>query len=140
MQDAKEAKQRKSGWRGKIHSLRVQVGLMILISYLIPMILLGAFSGILLLRGIQDKTEAAITSGAEHAFAMTKQNVSRAVELARDATYDGELTAAWENGTEEPPETRNICACAAGIWKGNTAGSLCSASPAVFPFPDPKSS
>ena len=33
MQDAKEAKQRKSGWRGKIHSLRVQVGLMILISY-----------------------------------------------------------------------------------------------------------
>ncbi len=112
MQDAKEAKQRKSGWRGKIHSLRVQVGLMILISYLIPMILLGAFSGILLLRGIKDKTEAAITSGAEHAFAMTKQNVSRAVELARDATYDGELTAAWEKwngGTAGDAEYLRLC-------------------------------
>ena len=48
-------------WRG-IHSLRVQVGLMILLSYLIPVGLLGFFTGNFLLRSLERKTEAAVTS------------------------------------------------------------------------------
>ena len=112
MTDTREGKRRKGRLGGRFRSLRVQVGLMILVSFLIPVILLGIFTGILLLRGIKDKTGAAITSGAEHAFATTRQNISRAVELARDATYDGELTAAWEkwnSGDSGDAEYLRLC-------------------------------
>ena len=90
-------REREKGWlRNRVYSLRVQVGLMVLLSYLIPVALLGFFTGSILLGRLEEKTEAAVTSSAEHAFAMTEQNISRTVDLARDATYDGELTAAWE--------------------------------------------
>ena len=58
-------------WRG-LNSLRVQVGLMILLSYLIPVALLGIFTGNILLGSLEQKTEAAVTSSAEHAFTMTE--------------------------------------------------------------------
>ena len=98
-------------WRG-IHSLRVQVGLMILLSYLIPVGLLGFFTGNFLLRSLERKTEAAVTSSAEHAFSITERNIARTVDLARDATYDGELTAAWEkwnSGTAGDAEFLQLC-------------------------------
>ena len=82
-------------WR-RFYSLRSQLSLIILLCYLIPVALLGIFTGSRLLNRLEEKTRAAVTSSAEHAFAMTEQNVSRAVDLARDATYDGELTSAWE--------------------------------------------
>ena len=96
MAKEKERKREKSWLRNRVYSLRVQVGLMVLLSYLIPVALLGFFTGSILLGRLEEKTEAAVTSSAEHAFAMTEQNISRTVDLARDATYDGELTAAWE--------------------------------------------
>ena len=43
---------------------------------------------------------------------MTEQNMTRAVDLARDATYDGELTAAWEKwraGDAADTEYLQIC-------------------------------
>ena len=86
----------KGGFSQRIHSLRIQIGSMVLLSYLIPVVLLGLFTGTILLNRLEEKTRAAVTSGAEHASKMTEENISRAVELARDATYDGELTAAWE--------------------------------------------
>ena len=94
---AKGAKRgRTGGFRNGMNSLRVQVGLMVLLSYLLPVLLLGVFTGNILMRSLERKTEAAVASSAEHAFAMTEQNIARTVDLARDATYDGELTAAWE--------------------------------------------
>ena len=94
---AKGAKrERTGGLRNGMNSLRVQVGLMVLLSYLLPVLLLGVFTGNILMRSLERKTEAAVASSAEHAFAMTEQNIARTVDLARDATYDGELTAAWE--------------------------------------------
>ena len=98
--------------RARIQSLRVQLGLMILLSYLVPVGLLGVFTGNILLNSLEKKTEAALTSGAEHAFTMTEENIGRAVELARAATYDGELTAAWEkwkNGTAGDAEFLQLC-------------------------------
>ena len=102
--------------RGRIRrwllSLRVQLGTMMLLSYLIPVALLGFFTGSVLLNSLEEKTRAAITSGAEHAFTMTEQNISRAVDLARDATYDGELTAAWQkwnSGTVGDAEFLRLC-------------------------------
>ena len=78
------------------HSLRAQIGLIVLLSYLIPVALLGGFAGQRLLNELETKTRSAITAGAEQAWTLTQQNVERALELARDATYDGELTDAWE--------------------------------------------
>lgn len=96
MAKEKERKRTPGRLRRWVFSLRVQVGLMVLLSYLVPVVLLGFFTGSILLNRLEEKTEAAVTSSAEHAFAMTEQNISRTVDLARDATYDGELTAAWE--------------------------------------------
>ena len=78
-------------------SLRAQLGLIVLLSYLLPVLLLGVFSGSLLLHKLESQTQAAITSGAEQAWSLTQQNVERTLELARDATYDGELTDTWQN-------------------------------------------
>ena len=93
-----DGKRTKKGWLWRrFYSLRSQITLIVLLCYLIPVALLGFFAGSILLNQLEEKTRSAVTSGAEHAFAMTEQNISRAVDLARDATYDGELTAAWEN-------------------------------------------
>ena len=80
---------RTGGLRNGMNSLRVQVGLMVLLSYLLPVLLLGVFTGNILMRSLERKTEAAVASSAEHAFAMTEQNIARTVDLARDATYEG---------------------------------------------------
>ena len=112
MAKEKERKREKDRLRNWVYSLRVQVGLMVLLSYLIPVALLGFFTGSILLGRLEEKTEAAVTSSAEHAFAMTEQNISRTVDLARDATYDGELTAAWEkwnNGAAGDAEFLQLC-------------------------------
>lgn len=112
MAKEKDRERTMGGLRNRVHSLRVQVGLMILLSYLIPVALLGFFTGNILLGSLEDKTEAAVTSSAEHAFAMTEQNISRTVDLARDATYDGELTAAWEkwnSGAAGDAEFLQLC-------------------------------
>ena len=77
-------------------SLRAQLSLIVLLSYLLPVLLLGVFTGSLLLRRLEDQTRAAVTSGAEQAWTLTEQNVERTLELARDATYDGELTDTWQ--------------------------------------------
>ena len=96
MAKAAEGKNSSGGLLRRLNSLRVQLGAIVLVSYLIPAVLLGTFTGTVLLRGLEEKTRSAVSSSAEHAFTMTKQNVSRAIELARGATYDGELTVAWE--------------------------------------------
>ena len=89
MAKEKERKRTPGRLRRWVFSLRVQVGLMVLLSYLVPVVLLGFFTGSILLNRLEEKTEAAVTSSAEHAFAMTEQNISRTVDLARDTAYDG---------------------------------------------------
>ena len=78
------------------NSLRAQLGLIVLLSYLLPVLLLGVFTGSLLLHKLEEQTQTAVTSGAEQAWTLTVQNIDRTLELARDATYDGELTDAWQ--------------------------------------------
>ena len=94
------------------HSLRAQISMIVLFSYLIPVLLLGVFTGSLLLRGLEGKTRAAISSGAEQAWTLTEQKVARTLELARDATYDGELTDAWQkwnDGAAGDAEYMRLC-------------------------------
>ena len=77
-------------------SLGSQVSLIVLLSYLIPVILLGGFVSSRLLNELEKKTETAITAAAEQAWTLTEQNINRILVLARDATYDGELTDTWQ--------------------------------------------
>lgn len=112
MAKATDRKKTAGGWLRRLNSLRNQVGAIVVISYLIPAVLLGTFTGTILLRGLEEKTRSAVASSAEHAFTMTQQNVNRAVDLSRDATYDGELTAAWEKwraGDAADTEYLQIC-------------------------------
>ena len=90
MAKAKEGKKASGGWFRRLNSLRNQVGAIVVLSYLIPALLLGTFTGTILLRGLEEKTRSAVSSSAEHAFTMTSQNISHVTEMARDAIYDGE--------------------------------------------------
>ena len=94
MKQEKESKPRRS-LRSVLGSLRAQVVGIMLLCYFIPLLLLGTFIQTVLLRGIREKTEAALTSGVENAWTLTTQRIDRVIGLSRDAVYDGELTDAW---------------------------------------------
>ncbi len=103
---------RRSLFSGIRQSLRAQIGLIMLLSYLIPVVLLGLFTGSFLMKKLENQTRSAVTSGAEQAWTLTNQNIERTLELARDATYDGELTDAWQKWNSESigdAEFRRFC-------------------------------
>lgn len=94
------------------HSLRAQIGLIVLLSYLTPVVLLGVFTGGFMMKRLENQTRMAVTSGAEQAWTMTEQNIERTLNLARDATYDGELTDTWQrwkDGTIGNSEYTRLC-------------------------------
>ena len=76
-------------------SIRFQILAIVLVCYLAPTLLLGQYMGSVFFEDLRKKTEAALTSGVEHARALTVQNIEQIVTLAKDATYDGELTSAF---------------------------------------------
>lgn len=79
----------------RFRSIRFQLLTIMLLCYLVPTLLLGGCMGAVFFADLRDKTEKALTSGAEYALTLTRQNVERAISLAKDATYDGELTSAY---------------------------------------------
>ena len=79
----------------KLKSIRVQILAIVLICYMVPTLLLGEYMGGVFFADLQEKTEQALTSGAEHARTLTIQQIERTIELSKDATYDGELTVAY---------------------------------------------
>ena len=83
----------------KLKSMRVQVLAIVLICYLVPTLLLGEYMGRVFFADLQEKTEQALTSGAEHARTLTIRQIERAITLSKDATYDGELTEAFSGKT-----------------------------------------
>lgn len=72
-------------------SIRMQLILIILMCYLVPTLLLGHYMGSVLFTDLREKTQTALTSSVEHASTLTLQNIRKAIDLAEDATYDGEL-------------------------------------------------
>lgn len=76
-------------------SLRFQVVSLMLLCYFVPTLVLGIYTQTVLLHSLQQKTEAALTSSAGHAWTLTQQQIEHAVALGRDAIYDGELAATW---------------------------------------------
>ena len=81
--------------RSYIKSLRFRILLIVLLCWLLPALALGGYMGGVFFGALQEKTEAALASSAEHAHTLTIQIIQRAITLAKDATYDGELDDAY---------------------------------------------
>lgn len=81
----------------RLKSLKVSLMLIMLLCWLLPTVILGAFMGTKLSASLREKTDDAIISDAKQARTLLLSNVSQAVVLAKDATYDGELNAAYLN-------------------------------------------
>ena len=131
-----KAKRRLAGHIRK--SLGTQVSLIVLLSYLIPVLLLGGFAASSLLNELEKKTRTAITSGAEQAWILTQQNIDRTVELARDATYDGELTDTWQNWkNRETGDAEYMRLCRNYLERKYSRDSMIAFS-VFFPVSDPR--
>ena len=62
MAKAKEGKKASGGFFRRLNSLRNQVGAIVVLSYLIPALLLGTFTGTILLRGL-DRADTGAAAG-----------------------------------------------------------------------------
>ncbi len=81
--------------RTYIKSLRFRILLIVLLCWLLPVLALGGYMGGVFYGALQEKTEAALATSAEYANTLTLQIIQRAITLAKDVTYDGELDAAY---------------------------------------------
>jgi two-component system, sensor histidine kinase YesM len=81
--------------RSYMKSLRFRILLIVLLCWLLPALALGGYMGGVFFGALQEKTEAALASSAEHAHTLTIQIIQRAITLAKDVTYDGELATAY---------------------------------------------
>lgn len=120
------------------HSLGAQVGLIVLLSYLIPVVLLGGFAGISLLNELEKNTRTAITSGAEQAWTLTRQNIDRTLDLARDAIYDGELTDTWQKWKNEEVGDAEYMRLSRGYLERKYSRESLLSFSVCFPFSDPQ--
>lgn len=80
-------------------SLRFQVIALMLLCYLIPSLLLGLFTQLVLLPSARQKTDTALRTSVEHAWTLAVRNVNHVIDLGRDAIYDGDLLAAYDRWT-----------------------------------------
>ena len=78
-----------------LKSIRMQLILIVLLCYLVPTVLLGQYMGGVFFADLRQKTETALTSSAEHACTLSLQNIRKAIDLAKAATYDGELASVY---------------------------------------------
>ncbi|MDO5436104.1 MAG: histidine kinase [Clostridia bacterium] len=85
-----------------IRTIRFQLMAIILICYLIPTLILGLYIHSTLIPDIQKKTENMLGMETENALDQSMKNLERIFTLARDATYDGELNAAWASQGGDP--------------------------------------
>jgi two-component system sensor histidine kinase YesM len=80
-------------------SLRFRILMIVLLCWLLPALALGGYMGGVFFGALQEKTEAALASSAEHAHTLTMQIIQRAITMAKDVTYDGELATAYADFT-----------------------------------------
>ena len=81
--------------RSYVKSLRFRILSIVLLCWLLPVLALGGYMGGAFFDALEEKTETALTSSAEYAQMTTLQIIQRVIALAKDATYDGELTSAY---------------------------------------------
>lgn len=81
-------------FRAYLRSLRLRILLIVLLSWLVPTLALGAYMG-MMFDALRDKTHAALAESAGHAQTLTVSTIARSVSVAKDVTYDGDLTRAY---------------------------------------------
>ncbi len=89
-----------------------QLVLLLLLCYLLPALVLGLFGQTVLLRGIQEKADAALSSEAGHAWTLTTQNIDRAMTLSKEAVYDEDLAQfqlEWQTAAISNAEYLRLC-------------------------------
>lgn len=74
--------------------LRVQLVVIVLVCYLVPVLVLGFYMGGTVLGDYRAKTEAALTTGMDYSMMLAEEGLGKLVALSQDAIYDGELTDA----------------------------------------------
>ena len=74
--------------------IRVQLVVIVLVCYMLPVLVLGFYVGGAVLRDFKAKTESALTTGMDYSLMLAEEGLQKLVALSRDATYDGELTQA----------------------------------------------
>lgn len=85
--------------RSYMKSLRFRILMIVLLCWLLPALALGGYMGGVFFGALQEKTEAALASSAEHAHTLTIQIIQRGITMAKDVTYDGELATAYADFT-----------------------------------------
>ena len=74
--------------------IRVQLVIFVLVCYLVPAVVLGVYTGGPVLDDLRVRSESSLLTGMDYSLMLAEENIARLVALARDATYDGELTDA----------------------------------------------
>lgn len=78
-----------------VKSLKRTLTLIVLLSWFIPTVVLGVFMGTRFFDSLREKTEAAIASVAQQAQVLLLSNIEYVIGLAKNITYDGDLTEAY---------------------------------------------
>ena len=104
----------KEGKRSFRHSLRFQILSMVVAAWLLPTAALSGWLLTTVFPRMERQGREALRLEAEHAWAAVAENLDRLYTLARDATYDGELTqlygqreAGSVSGAEYVRQSRN---------------------------------
>lgn len=82
------------------HSLRAQILSIVVVVWLVPAVALGSYIATAFFPTVRQKTENALEVGVEYSFQVTQDSIDRLVVLAKDVTYDGELTDAYNRSRE----------------------------------------
>ena len=80
--------------RDFLRSIKGTLLFFVLICWLLPALLLGAYMGGRFFTSLREKTESALIAGARHAQGLLLQNLAHVISLAKDVTYDGEVSEA----------------------------------------------
>lgn len=78
----------------RVKSIKTVLYVLTLLCWLLPTVLLGTFMGTRFFAALSDKTEALLISGAQYAQTQLVNNIDSFVAMARNVTYDGDITRA----------------------------------------------
>lgn len=83
--------------RERAVTIRFTLLLIVLLCWLLPTALLGGYMGSRVFASLQDKTEAALVTGAMQAQTLVLGNIDHVVSLAKAVVYDDEIRAAYQD-------------------------------------------
>ena len=80
--------------KSRLHSLRTQMIVTVILAWLVPTLILTHFI-MTLLPSLQSMAQDALTDDADDAWTQVSESMDSLITLSREATYDGELLSVW---------------------------------------------